>query len=211
MSRSKKQGFFKMHKKAILLNIALALVVLIIAFWGTTIWMKKYTRFGEALEVPDVYGMRIDKAIVLLESEKFLVEVIDSVYRPDLEKMDVADQDPKPGSMVKSGRKIYLTINSLDKPKVNAPRLKNVSFNLAKALIKNAGLRLGQVTTYKTTLGDGLVLEQFYRGDTLYPNTLIEKGAYIDLLISINPQPGDSLDSRGFYVPTVENAGEFID
>jgi eukaryotic-like serine/threonine-protein kinase len=211
MSRSRKQNFFKVHKKAILLNIALALLVLILAFWGTTVWMKKYTRFGEAIEVPDVYGMRIDKAVEMLESEKFLVEIVDSVYRPDLEKMDVADQDPKPGSMVKSGRKIYLTINSLGKPKVNAPRLKNVSFNLAKALIKNAGLRLGQVSTYKTTLGDGLVLEQFYRGDTLYPNTLIDKGAYIDLLININPQPGDSLDYRGFYVPPVDDAGDMTD
>jgi beta-lactam-binding protein with PASTA domain len=210
MTKKNTENNLKQRIKLLAINFALVIVVIIVAIFIVNRWMHKFTRHGQSIEVPSVIGVRIDKAIDVLEEGNFRYEIIDSVYRDNLKKMDVAEQDPAAGSFVKKGRKVYLIVNSLDKPKVQVPRLQNKSINLAKVLLKNAGLKLGNVTTKKTTLGDGLVLAQFYRGDTLSPYSWIEKGAKIDLLISVKPGENDIMNEYGEYI-SPEDGGYFND
>lgn len=179
------------------LNILAAFIAFVIVIWGINTWMHSFTRHGEAIEVPNLIGVRMDKAIEMLEDGKFRYEIIDSVYRDSMKKMDIVEQDPAAGSFVKKGRKIYLIVNSLDRPKVQVPRLTNKSLNLAKVLLKNAGLRVGNIETKKTIFGDNLVLAQLYHGDTIRPNTMVYKGTAIDLIVSIKPEANDVFDENG--------------
>jgi len=180
-----------------LLNIVGVIVALLLIIWGLNTWMHSYTRHGETIEVPDITKVRLDKAIEMLEEGGFRYEVIDSVYRDNFNKMDIVEQDPIGGSFVKKGRRIYLIVNALDKPKVQMPRLTNKSLSLAKVLLKNSGLNLGRIENKKTTLGDGLVLAQMLNGDTIKPYTLVVKGATIDLIVSIKPDESDQFDEFG--------------
>lgn len=190
-----------------LLLVAIALVLL---FWGLTAWLKSYTKHGEMVPVPEVTLMRVDKSIEILESLGFRYEIVDSVYAEEAQPMDVIDQNPTTGSMVKRGRKVYLTINALGKPQVQAPRLQNRSLRLAKVLIQNSGLSVGTIITKKTDLGDGLVLAPMYRGDTLKPYTMLDKGTAIDLIVSIKPEFGDILNEQGEYEsPEVTPADDY--
>jgi len=186
--------------KKIILHFAIALVSTIIAIWLLNQWMHSYTRHGEEVIVPKIREMRLDKAVAILEEQGFRYIVIDSVYKDNLKKMDIAEQDPAPGSLVKKGRTIYLIINSLGKPKVPMPKLVNVSISLAKVLIKNSGLKLGQIETKKTLMGDGLVLQQFIRGDTIPVGKMVEKGSTVNLLVSIKPTELDSIGLDGSVI-----------
>jgi eukaryotic-like serine/threonine-protein kinase len=186
--------------KKIILHFALVLVSTIIAIWLLNKWMHSYTKHGEEVMVPKIREMRLDKAVAILEEQGFRYLVIDSVYKDNLKKMDIAEQDPAPGSLVKKGRTIYLIINSLGKPKVPMPKLVNVSISLAKVLIKNSGLKLGQIETKKTLMGDGLVLQQFIRGDTIPVGKMVEKGSTVNLLVSIKPTELDSIGVDGSVI-----------
>jgi beta-lactam-binding protein with PASTA domain len=183
--------------KKIILHFALVLISIIVGIWLLNKWMHTYTRHGEEVMVPKIREMRLDKAVAILEEQGFRYLVIDSVYKDHLKKMDIAEQDPAPGSLVKKGRTIYLIINSLGKPKVPMPKLVNVSVSLAKVLIKNSGLKLGQIETKKTLMGDGLVLQQFIKGDTIPVGKMVEKGSTVNLLVSIKPTESDSIGADG--------------
>ena len=178
---------------AIIIALVIALVLLTFYFIGI------YTGDNESnLEVPKVVNMRIDKAKKALEEEGLRYEIIDSVYSNAYKRMAVTEQDPAAGSEVKPNRKIYLIINSMSKPQVKMPRLVNKSFNLAKVLIKNSGLKLGEVTETYSELGNGFVIEQSYKGKPVEMNDMIEKGSTIDLLVSKNTEDEEiSEDEEG--------------
>jgi beta-lactam-binding protein with PASTA domain len=186
--------------KTLGLHLLSILLFLAVSIWLVGVWMDYYTRHGEAVEVPDVTRMRIDRAIETLESDGFRYEIIDSVFREDAQRMDVVEQDPYPGSFVKKNRMIYLTVNALEKPRVSLPRLQHKPLNLARILLKNSGLQVGDIYYKKTLIGDGLVLAGLVRGDTVQAYSYVEKGSKIDLLVSIRPGVDDYMDSLGNFI-----------
>jgi beta-lactam-binding protein with PASTA domain len=64
------------------------------------------------------------------------------------------------------------------------PKLINGSSNLAKVLLQNSGLKLGRVDSVKSTFGPGLVIRQKFKGRDIAPNTQLDKGAIIDIVVS---------------------------
>ena len=174
---------------AIIIALVVALVLLTFYLIGV------YTGDNETnIEVPTVVEMRIDKAKKALEEKGLRYEIIDSVYSNAYKRMAVTEQDPAAGSQVKTDRKIYLIINSMSKPQVKMPKLVNKSFNLAKVLIKNSGLKLGEITETYSELGDGFVIEQTHKGKPIEMNAMIEKGSTIDLLVSKNSKDEEVLE-----------------
>ena len=167
-----------------LLIIIVTLVALILL---TFYFLGIYTGDNDTnIEVPSVVNIRIDKAKKILDKEGLRYEIIDSVYSMSHKRMAVTEQDPTAGSMVKPDRRIYVIINSMSKPQVKMPKLVNKSFNLAKVLIKNSGLKLGEVTETYSELGDGFVLKQMHKGEIIEMNQMIEKGSTIDIWVSRN-------------------------
>jgi beta-lactam-binding protein with PASTA domain len=182
----------KLIKHVVIIGVSFVAIVLI-TFYA----LDAYTGDeSDNVLVPDIVGVRIDKAKDSLQLADLEYLIIDSVYSERFRKMTVTEQDPAAGSSVKKGRKIYLIINSLSKPMVKMPKLVNSSFNLAKVLLKNNGLKLGEVTEKTSDLGEGFVLKQFYKSDTIAPNTMIEKGARIDLWVSKKTSDLDSASLR---------------
>lgn len=142
----------------------------------------------ENVNVPNVVDVRIDIAKTTLDEAGLRYEIVDSVYSENHRRMGVTEQDPAAGSEVKPNRKIYLIINSMSKPMVKMPKLVNTSFNLAKVLLKNSGLKLGKVTEIHSELGNGFVIQQFHKNDSISSSRLIEKGSTIDLWVSKKAQ-----------------------
>jgi beta-lactam-binding protein with PASTA domain len=165
-------------------TILLAILVLAVYLFLSIVFTGWYTRHGQSIKVPKVSGMPIENATELLDDNDLELVIIDSVFNEDMKPNTIVEQDPQPDLSVKPGRKIYVTVNTGIVPKVKMPKLINGSSNLAKVLLQNSGLKLGRVDSVKSTFGPGLVIRQKFKGRDIAPNTQLEKGSIIDIIVS---------------------------
>lgn len=138
-----KEFFSFKNNRFFWLNIIAMIVVLIGCIWGTLTWLDIYTHHGQSHIVPDVKSQHIAQAKALLESKQMKAVVIDSNFVKGLPAGVVLDQTPAGGARVKENRTIYLTINTLEVPKIKLPDLiDNSSVRQAAAKLKAMGFKL---------------------------------------------------------------------
>ena len=126
-----------------LLAMAVVTAVLFIILW---MWLGKYTHHGEEIVVPNVEGKLIADAEYTLEMMDLQAIVVDSAYDHTKPSGAIMVQLPKAGSKVKSGREIYLTINSKQSPMVALPDIAdNCSLREAQDRLRQLGFRIGPV------------------------------------------------------------------
>lgn len=193
-----------MLKGSWLKTLFAALIVFAAYLVLSMVFTAWYTRHGERIKVPQITGMPAENAEQVLDEAGLELIILDSVYNEDLKPNTVVEQDPKADSDVKPGRKIYITINTGIKPKVKMPRLINGSSNLAVVLLQNSGLKLGRVDSVKSTFGDGLVIRQKFRGGDIAPNTMLDKGSIIDIVVSKKISMADSTAIKQMQSGVVE-------
>lgn len=115
-------GFFQKITSPVvwgnLLGMLLFVVMLVAGAWYGTM---TYTHHGEIVCVPDVSRIHHTDAALLLSQYGLETVVSDSGYNRNLAKGSVLMQQPKAGTEVKSGRKIYLTVNSSNAPTLTMP------------------------------------------------------------------------------------------
>lgn len=127
------------------INIIAMILVVIVVIFGTLRWLDSYTRHGDAIEVPNVKNINVDEAEVMLNNRELSLVVIDSTYKKDLPAGTVLEQNPVPGSKIKKGRAIYVTINSDRVPLVAIPDIvDNSSLRQAEAKLKAMGFKLSE-------------------------------------------------------------------
>ena len=186
-----------------LLNIGLGIVATGVFILLLFLWMNWFTNHNVAVQVPDIVGMKMEEAIQKLDDQGFRFEIIDSVYLEDMKKDAVTEQDPAAGSDVKPNRIIYLVVNALDKPKVKMPMLVDQSLTLAKVLIKNNGLELGNIEYIYDEIGNNLVTKQSINGMEVPAGKMITKGTRIDLVVVKNQKEGDENSDSTAIEPDV--------
>lgn len=126
-----------------LLAMVILTVVICFCVWR---FMDDYTHHGERISVPDVRGQFKASAVYELERLALDAVVADSGYNRSLPPGTILDQSPAPGSEVKSGRSVFLTINSSSSPTVLMPDIAdNSSLREAEARLLGLGFKLGEV------------------------------------------------------------------
>lgn len=182
-------------RKSLWFNILVVLGVcaaLYVVFFSS---LSLITQHGNELKVPSVTGRDLRGAMQSLRSYGFDVEV-DSSYEPNQKPFAVLSQQPAPGSVVKEGRTIFLTINKAEPPATAMPNLVNLSFRSAVLILKSNRLVLGD-TTLRPDIAKGAVLEQLLDGRVIPPGTMVPQGSRISLVV------GDGLGNTVFSVPDV--------
>lgn len=126
-----------------LIAMVLFVVILFVVLW---VWMDRYTMHGESVEVPEVKGMMINDAEYALDDVELVAVVVDSAYVRTQPAGIVLEQRPAPGSRVKSGREIYLTINQKQTPMNTIPDIAgNCSRREAEARLRALGFKIGPI------------------------------------------------------------------
>ena len=125
-------------------NLAAMLLVSIALCVGLWIWMMRYTMHGESVEVPEVKGMMLSDAEYALDELRLIMVIVDSAYVRGQPAGIVLEQKPAPGSKVKSGREIYLTVNRKQSPTNIIPDIAgNCSRREAEARLRSLGFKIG--------------------------------------------------------------------
>lgn len=161
----------------LLIMIALSILFIIITFK----WIKSYTRHGEYIAVPDVAGMYEEEAGQALAAVGLKYEVLDYKYDKMMVEGGVIEQKPKPGSYVKDGRKIYLTLNSGKVPLKAVPDVAdNSSLRAAESRLKAAGFKLSRTVYVNGDLD--WVYEIRYQGKEIEAGTEIPEGSVLTIV-----------------------------
>ena len=177
-------------------HVVMAAILVVALIVGAYVFLNLVTKHGQELVVPDLSNMTVEEAASAAESHKMVLEVKDSVYVKRMKKGAVYRQNPAPGSHVKSGRRISVTINAQNSKQITMPNLFGISLRQAKAEILSRGLLLGKLI-YKKDIATNNVLMQLYRNEEIAPGTLIDSESVIDLVLGLN-----DIDTET-YVPDV--------
>lgn len=126
--------------KNILLMAGVVVLMVIAMGLGTSL----YTHHGEVISVPDIRNKKFADAERLLDDAGLIIVVTDTGYNRQLPPDCILQQQPAPGSEVKSGRMIYVTINASQKPTLTLPDIiDNSSMREATAKLRILGFKLG--------------------------------------------------------------------
>ena len=179
-------GFFKKLTSPIvywnLIMLVLVSIFILIVLW---FWMKDYSHHGESVEVPQIKGMLLADAQYELEKKGLVAVISDSSYSRNLPTGTVLEMTPTPGSKVKEGRNIYLTINTRNAPTLPIPDIAdNCSLREAEARLKSLGFKLGPI---EYAPGDkDWVLSVKCKGRTVVAGERVETDCPITLVVGNN-------------------------
>lgn len=170
-------GIFAFH-------ISLVLVVFSGIVFGFFEWvLPAITKHGQAITVPNLKGVHVDTLNEFLTKRNLRFQITEEVaYSPAYPPSVVLEQYPKPGSRVKEGRRIYLTLNANQAPEVLMPNLVDGSVRNAQVILKSKGLSYGEIK-YVPDIAKNAVLAQHYQGRPIAPGTRIAQGSRVDLIV----------------------------
>lgn len=189
---TKKMGQFLsfLFSKQFLKHAAIALALVFAIAISSFVVLHFYTHHGESVQVPNLKGLKLEKAIELLEASDLAYEVIDSVYLPQLKAGTIVEQTPLGKEKVKQYRQVYLVINSYAKPFVSLPDVRDLSSRNAKATLEALGLKVAGMQYVPSEYKD-LVKDVKFGGRILLPGARIQRESSVILLVG-----GDVSDSE---------------
>lgn len=150
--------------------------------------LKVFTKNGKEYVLPDILNKNVSEVLEMDEMSKFELVQIDSVYVNNKKGGVIIAMDPPAQSMVKEGRKIYITLTSYNPENVEVPNLVDLTVRQAVSLLESYGLNCGELT-FKPDIGKNAILDQLYEGKSIKPRTKIPRHSSIDLLV------GSGIDS----------------
>ena len=146
-------------------------------------WITYTTHHGQEITVPDLSKLSAEQAEEKLNAIDLDYTILDTVdFRPEFPKLTVVEQEPKAGSKVKEGRKIYIKINASTYTMVSVPDLVEKTYRQAVPTLEAVGLLEGTIT-YKPYLGKDMVLEMRMNGKKLKAGDKVLKSSKIDLVL----------------------------
>ena len=140
----KAKEFFGKFFSKFLIGHLLAMVLVVIAImFGVKYGLEWYTHHGEGIEVPQIEGKLYREARAMIEEMKLNIIVSDSGFNKRLPADCVLAQNPGPGTKVKEGHTVYVTVNSPSSPSFAIPDVvDNSSYREAEAKLMALGFKL---------------------------------------------------------------------
>lgn len=164
------------HKRyPILANMVFIGIFALMLLICLSVGLKRGTRLGSTIEVPNLLGMDVDDARGVLEREDLQIVVRDSIFDVDLPGGTIVDQLPRTSSVrevtVKPGRKIYVTINAYSRRMVDVPFVAKQTLRQALNQIERSGLTISKLVYEPDMTSTDYVLRQYVDRREIQPTT----------------------------------------
>jgi beta-lactam-binding protein with PASTA domain len=197
-----KNFLIKLGKHPLVVNLLAVIVVSCAVIYATLKWLDAYTMHNQAVSVPDVRGLQVEEASLLLSKNGLLYDVIDSVFSKNVMPGAIVELLPSTGSKVKEGRIILLTVNAHSSQMAIIPEVRDMSFRQAYALLTARGFESIEIESVAGMYKDLAVGVELY-GRSLEAGQMVQITAPIVLKVSNGTaRPGeDSLSHNGGVTP----------
>ena len=177
-----------MEKRSILKNIYVRnllglIIVSILLVITVLIWLNRYTRHGEAVDVPDVKGLSVEDAAPFFTKKGLNFSVVDSIFIKNAIPGSIDETTPPVGSKVKKGRTVYLKIYAYSPQLITVPDVKDASQRQSLAMLHSLGFENVEVKMVAGVYRD-LVLGIESRGTPLDVGQRIPADTPLSLLVS---------------------------
>ncbi len=141
-------------------------------------WTIMSTGATNRIEVPEVTGMKLEKAKEVLKKEKLAIKIESREYSESVKRGLIIDQSPESGALLEENGSVKVII-SKGIETVTVPSLYGKTRGEAESALASVGLELGEVS-YKESDGEaGIVVSQSEKvaGE-------IRKDATVDIVLS---------------------------
>ncbi|HLO56681.1 MAG TPA: PASTA domain-containing protein [Saprospiraceae bacterium] len=187
-------GFFEYLKSKLFLKQLLFIFgLLFLIIFLAQLLLKVYTNHGQKLELPKYIGKNIDEAKEAADDASFEIVVNDSIFIVGKDGGIITDQNPKPGSLVKENRKIYVTITKYGTETVKVgdlPVLYGNAFDQKKTELKYRDIEC-VIKDYAYDPGEpNHILEVWYKNELIISKDVrkedvqIAKGDQLEFIVS---------------------------
>ncbi len=164
-------GYF-LSSKIFIKNILLFGALMLLFFSVVFFWLNLFTRHGEQVTVPEIEKMDIGRAEDALDDADLYMQVTDSVWRSGAQPGVVLSQDPLPGTKVKEGRVVYVTVSAFRAPMRNLkPTLAGSDIKTVRRMLQSLGMEIleepivdggeTQINMVKELLADGKTIFRY--------------------------------------------------
>jgi len=179
-------------------HIVIFIIATVLLLWIATKFLDFYTMHGSTIVVPNFVGLSInnEKLQDLADDNHLAYIIADSIYDATKTKGMVLAQDPLPGTKVKKYRKVYITVIANMPERVKMPNLVDLTLRQAIAMLETYGLKVGKLS-YIPDIAENSVLKQNLNGKALNPETMVDKGSKIDLVL------GKGLGNQTVSIPNL--------
>ena len=174
-----------LKSKLFLKNLAVAIVIIVLFFWGAVKFLDVYTRHGQFTKLPDFSKKALTDVEKTLKGQNLNYIIIDSSYNATLPPHTVINQIPYPGAHVKKHRNVYLYITTATAPLVEMPNVVDVPMANAQLMLQSSGLKVGKISR-KNDICVGCVLKATYKGKDIQAGDKIPQGSTINLIVGKN-------------------------
>lgn len=143
----KPEEFFKkIFSFRLWINLFAMIVFIVLLCLVLKFGIDIYTHHGEEISIPNIKHKNFADAEHILENAGLKIMVSDTGYVKTLPPDCILEQTPVAGKNVKSGRTIYVVINSSASPVLTIPDIiDNCSYREAKAKLTAMGFKVGSV------------------------------------------------------------------
>lgn len=163
--------------KHLIIALALTVVLLVVVLFS----LNSYTRHGKAIEMPDLTGQQLEELTEWKDQGILDFVVTDSVHTDEMPGGAVFMQDPYPGSMIKKGRKVYITLVARSEEKISLPDLTDLTVRQAMAVLENYGLTVDSLI-FVPDVGKTVISTQI-NGEEAESGKKIAKGTKVQLVV----------------------------
>ena len=139
---------------------------------------------GKEVKVPDIRGKEVTLALEELGRVGLNLKLLERRFDDHIPGDHIVSQDPRPGIGVKKGKEIKVII-SRGSQKVFVPEVKEKGLRSAGIILRQRGLRMGKVAeVYSDLIEEDTIMAQ-----SLEPESEVNRGSEINLLVSLGPSP----------------------
>lgn len=196
--------FRKLFSPMLWLNLLAMACVAVALCFGVKYGIDFYTHHGEKIRVPNVRNKSFADAEKILDNAGLEIAISDTGYVRALPPDCILEQSIVPGTIVKSGRVIYVVINASSTPTLTIPDvIDNSSYREARAKLEAMGFKVGE--------------PQYVNGekDWVYgikvKDKLVGNGQKVSIDALLIIQVGDGLRSLGDSVYYTQPSYEYDD